>query len=45
MKYSGLCHCGYETPLVECEEDIDWEILDAHQDFCEVYVKIKEEEE
>ena len=45
MKHSGFCECGYETPLVEDREDIDWDLLDAHQEFCEVAIKIMEEEE
>ena len=36
MKHSAVCVCGYETPLVADEKDIDWELLDAHQDFCDV---------
>mgnify|MGYP001324003142 FL=1 len=36
MKHSGFCECGYETPLVEDEGDIDWDLLNAHQEFCEV---------
>ena len=35
MKYSVACICGYETPLVENEEDIDYDLLAAHQEFCE----------
>ncbi len=34
MKYSASCDCGYETPLVENEKDIDWELLEIHQEFC-----------
>ena len=35
MKHSADCErCGYETPLVEDEEDIDWELLEIHQEFC-----------
>ena len=34
MKHSGVCICGYETPLVEDREDIDWDLLDIHQEFC-----------
>jgi len=36
MKHSAVCVCGYETPLVEDENNIDWELLDIHQDFCDV---------
>lgn len=35
MKYSVACICGFETPLVENEEDIDHDLLAAHQEFCE----------
>ena len=35
MKYSASCICGYETPLVENKEDIDYDLLHAHQEFCE----------
>ena len=49
MKYSAVCICGFETPLVESEEDIDWGYLDAHQEWCEVVkehgLKTKKEEE
>jgi len=34
MKHSGFCLCGYETPRVNNEEDIDWDLLYAHQEFC-----------
>ena len=34
MRHSAFCPCGYETPLVEDEEDIDWDLLDSHQEFC-----------
>ena len=33
MRYSISCSCGYETPLVENEEDIDWELLEIHQEY------------
>jgi hypothetical protein len=36
MKYSGYCMCGYETPLVANEKDIDWALLDWHQVWCEI---------
>jgi len=35
MRHSGYCICGYETPLVDDEKDIDWDLLDAHQEFCD----------
>jgi hypothetical protein len=38
MKYSVSCICGYETPLVDNEDDIDYDLLDSHQQFCEVYL-------
>jgi len=38
MKYSVACICGYETPLVDNEEDIDVELLEIHQEFCEAYI-------
>ena len=41
MKYSAFCPCGYETPLVEYDEEIDWDLLDAHQEFCAVFAKTK----
>ena len=35
MRHSAYCEwCGYETPLVEDEEDIDYDLLDIHQEFC-----------
>ena len=34
MKYSAYCVCGYETPLVKNEKDIDYVLLDIHQEFC-----------
>jgi hypothetical protein len=34
MKHSIACPCGYETPLVEDEDDVDYELLDIHQEFC-----------
>ena len=36
MKYSAVCACGYETPLVNNKEDIDLDLLYAHQEFCNV---------
>ena len=44
MKHSGYCPCGYDTPLVEKPEDVDWDLLYAHQEFCEVAIKIMEDE-
>ena len=35
MKYSVSCLCGYETPLVENKEDVDYELLDIHQESCQ----------
>ena len=35
MRHSGYCKCGYETPLVEDEEDIDWDLLEIHREFCD----------
>lgn len=37
MKFQGFCICGFTTPLVEKEEDIDWDYLEAHQEWCEVH--------
>lgn len=37
MRYSAICYCGYETPLVDNEKDIDFGLLDAHQEFCSYY--------
>jgi len=34
MRFSAICLCGYETPLVDNEEDIDYDLLHAHQEFC-----------
>jgi len=34
MKFSIACICGYETPLVENKKHIDYDLLDAHQEFC-----------
>tara|TARA_Y100001972_G_C7408706_1_gene211979 strand:+ start:328 stop:450 length:123 start_codon:yes stop_codon:yes gene_type:complete len=34
MRHSASCICGYETPLVDDEKDIDWDLLHAHQEFC-----------
>jgi hypothetical protein len=45
MKHSLVCLCGYETPLVENEEDIDLDLLHAHQEFCKVAQRFKGEEE
>jgi len=50
MRHSGVCVCGYETPPVENEEDIDWDLIHAHQEFCTVsknysFKKEKGEEE
>ena len=49
MKYSAVCICGYETPLVESEKDIDWDLFHEHQEWCEVVkehdLKTKKEEE
>tara|TARA_R100001463_G_scaffold133108_1_gene194229 strand:- start:125 stop:307 length:183 start_codon:yes stop_codon:yes gene_type:complete len=42
MKHSLVCLCGYETPLVEDEEDIDWDLLYAHQEFCKVAQRFRE---
>ena len=35
MKHSAVCVCGYETPQVEDENNIDWELLEIHQEFCD----------
>jgi len=44
MRHCGYCDgCGYETPLVEDEEDIDWELLDIHQEWCEAVKKVTNE--
>ncbi len=49
MKLSAECICGYETPLVDYQEDIDWDLFHAHQEFCAVVksygLKTKKEEE
>lgn len=45
MKHSGVCICGYETPLVENEKDIDWELLDIHQEFCKGVQEAKKSKE
>jgi hypothetical protein len=34
MRHSIDCVCGFETPLVEEIEDIDFGSLHAHQEFC-----------
>jgi len=36
MRHSASCICGYETPLVDDEKDIDWDLLHAHQEFCRI---------
>ena len=36
MKLSAKCICGYETPLVDYQEDIDWDLFHTHQKFCSV---------
>jgi hypothetical protein len=42
MRHSAYCvGCGYETPLVEDEEDIDWDLLDIHQEWCEALIEHK----
>jgi len=38
MKYSLACICGYETPHVENKKDVDTDLIDIHQEFCEVYI-------
>jgi len=40
MRFSIACICGYETPLVDEEEDIDYDLLDEHQEFCKVYLAL-----
>ena len=40
MKYSIACICGFETPAVENREDLDEELMDAHQEFCKVVRRI-----
>lgn len=42
MRFSVACICGYETPLVDDEQDIDYDLLHAHQEFCEVCIAILE---
>ena len=37
MKHDVECVCGYVTPAVEDEEDIDMDLLYAHQEFCQLY--------
>jgi len=39
MRFSVACLCGYETPLVDNEEDLDYDLLHAHQEFCKVYLE------
>ena len=34
MKHSLSCLCGYETPLVENEDDVDTELIAIHQQGC-----------
>lgn len=38
MKYSLACICGYETPQVENEKDIDVDLMEIHQEFCQAYI-------
>lgn len=49
MKFSVECICGYETPLADSEENIDWDLFDAHQAWCKVVkehdLKTEKEEE
>tara|TARA_B100001063_G_C16415556_1_gene381681 strand:+ start:420 stop:572 length:153 start_codon:yes stop_codon:yes gene_type:complete len=49
MKFSAECICGYQTPLADSEEDIDWDLFDAHQAWCGVVkehkLQTKKEEE
>ena len=40
MRFSIACICGYESPLVENNKDLDYDLLDAHQEFCEVYLAL-----
>lgn len=35
MKYSVQCLCGYATPLVEDKNEVDHDLLHAHQEFCQ----------
>jgi len=45
MKYTAFCECGFETPPVEYDEEIDWGLLQAHQEFCKIYAIGKKGEE
>ena len=44
MRFSVACICGYETPLVD-EENIDYGLLHAHQEFCKAYLECGKEGE
>ncbi len=35
MKHSVACLCGYETPLVEDEDKVDYDMLYIHQSWCD----------
>jgi len=39
MKYSVSCLCGYETPLVDNIEEVDYDLLDMHTEECKIWIK------
>jgi len=39
MRFEGYCICGYSTPLVGSPNAIDWDMLYAHQEFCEAHIE------
>ena len=43
MRFSLVCICGFETPLVDDEEDIDLDLMDIHQEDCEQAIKMNKE--
>ncbi len=44
MSNAGRCHCGYETPYVDNENEM-WEILTLHQDHCLVFQGVMDSKE
>jgi len=45
MKYSAKCDCGYETPLVENREEVDYELMEIHLEFCKASLEAEHKEE
>jgi hypothetical protein len=39
MRFEGICICGYSTPIVGTPQEIDWDMIYAHQEFCEAHIE------